>query len=577
MAKKYLIAASVCFCVAAAASDGLRGTIDVDISDITGKPLTAQVDLVDANGVLQPIPVPSGRLRVRAPEGKYTARVFVFDEVIPMLVAVRPLEVVANDTAFLLVNVYEGAGGRLRLRDFDSDGDLVIDGAEIDAGTNASDPTSYPGAEPLPWREHKLSGGARWYRGELHAHSKYGEGKESVSKLIRRAEKAGLDFLAITDRNTMAASLDKDFESGKLVLIPAMEWGNDERGVALIYGPKTMPAAPAAFGDGQAVCLRLQAQGGVFAVAHPCLRELPWTWGLGYVNAVEVWYQGWRTLPPMSLSQLDEDLQAREPGSLKLVHSIAAAAAAADATPDSVMGIQLPDLGVSANRQALLFHEFEQARGLIACVIGGSGARDAKTPLAEPVTYIYAEEQSVAGLLAGMRLGRTYVSSGLDGPELLFTADVLIDGKIDVTMGGIVPVDTDVLFHVGVKNGVGKKVRLFRDGHPIATRDIDSNPYMHAFEEHPSAASSYRVAVVSVPEELIASDTSDRGRRDKEFGFGPQDFHAVSSAIYSRDITKELLERVPNLDERNVFVRIPRDTASDRSELPPAIALTEEW
>ncbi len=571
MFKKFVILVGVFSCAVAGAATGI---VEVDISDVAGKALASRVDLLGADGSTQMVPVPVGKLKIRVQAGDYTAYVYVYDAIVPFLVAVKPLHVVANDTAFLLVNLYEGAGGRLRLRDFDSDGDLVIDSTEMDAGTDPADAASYPGGEALAWDNQRLDDTARWYRGELHAHSKYGVGRESVAKLVKRAEKAGLDFLAIADRNTLDACRDKSFTSRKLVLIPAMEWGNDERGVALIYGPRTLPTPPATFDEAQALCLRVQAQGGVFAVAHPCLRERPWTWGLSYVNAVEVWYQDWRALPPLMLDQLDEDLKTRDQG--RLVYSIAAAAATVNAAPKSVMGISLPDLSVSANRQALLFYEFEQARGLVASVLAGSGARDAKMPLARPVTYIYARELSLAGLLEGIRLGRTYVSSGLDGPELLFTADVLKNGIIDVTIGGIVPMDTDILFHVGVKNGRGKKVRLFRDGQPIATRTIDADPYMHAFEEHPIANSSYRVAVVSMPDELVNPKAGKRRRGSKGPGYGAQVFHAISGSIYSRDITKQLIEKIPNLDERNIFIRVPQDTAAGEVPLPPALVGMED-
>ncbi len=275
------------------------GAIEVEVVDVLAQRLSAKVEL-RSEDLPSPIVlrVPSGRLRSSQPMGQYTAFVYVYDEDVPVAVEIMDVVIGSAAPASLRVEVLEGVGGKRPLRAFDQDGDLFLDRVELAAGTDPADACSVPGQQRIPRATRVLAEGAKWYRGELHAHSSYGVGKESVSALIARAEKAGLDFLAIADRNTMAASLGPEFHSDSLVLIPAMEWGNDILGVALLYAPGTYPEPPRTRNEAKGMAMRLQAQGGVVAIAHPCFPTAPWQWGLTYVDAVQVWCRDWRGVPP---------------------------------------------------------------------------------------------------------------------------------------------------------------------------------------------------------------------------------------------------------------------------------------
>ena len=43
-----------------------------------------------------------------------------------------------------------------------------------------------------------------WYAGELHVHSRHSDGRNSLSEIIEAAKKEGMDFLALTDHNTVS-------------------------------------------------------------------------------------------------------------------------------------------------------------------------------------------------------------------------------------------------------------------------------------------------------------------------------------------------------------------------------------
>ena len=192
----------------------------------------------------------------------------------------------------------------------------------------------------------------------------------------------------------------------------------------------------------------------------------------------------------------------------------------------------------------------------MASAIGGSGSGSKKVPLGRPITYIHARELSVEGLLEGLRLGRTYISSGIDGPKLYFGADVLDDEKMDVGIGGVVPLNVEVTFEVVVNNAVGKKLQVLENGRPIRTVPINNKDTGIRFKRMTTTDAAYRVRVIG------AADP-------KQKGFGPLEVYAMTSPIYARDITRELLMRNPNFDPSKSWVRIQEGTEIEfEPELP---------
>lgn len=534
------------------AANGPKGALDADITNVLGKNLPARIDLLglEVNTALR-FEVPDGKLETAVPAGKYRAYIHVYDNGVPVLAEIQDVEITENKTSYLPINILEGASGALTIRDFDFDGDLAIDRVEIASGTDPQNAASIPGRPQLPYPDQDLGGEPGWYRGELYAHSKYGIGAESVEKLVKRAEQAGLDFLAITDRNIMAAANDPAFHSDKVILIPAMAWGNDELGEALIYGPRTLPDPPSTPSAAQAECIRVQAQGGLFAIAHPCFPTGCWKWGLSYVNAVQVWCRDWRSVPPLTLDKLEEPIKERKDGKKdeRFIHSLAAAAADADLA------------AVSANTQGTRFWDYELVRGAMACAIAGSSSATPKVPLGRPVTYVRAEKKSLSAILEGLRLGRTFLSCGPDGPTIKFSADVMADNKIDVNIGGVVPLNLDVRFEVVVYKAAGKKLEVLFNGRPIITKTIEGETFVQRFLQHPTGSGAYRVRVVGPA-------------ADPKSGFGPLETYAMTSPIYAQNITTELLWRNPKLDVNKAWVEIkpgeiPQVTLPEN--LPPTI------
>src|SRR5262245_11803786 len=111
--------------------------------------------------------------------------------------------------------------------------------------------------------------GYRWLAGDLHAHTVHSDGALTVAELARLAAAQGLDFLAVTDHNTVSHH----------PLLPA------ERGIALLPGQELTTARghANAFGDIGWVDFRepvaawlstVEERGGLLSVNHPLAADV---------------------------------------------------------------------------------------------------------------------------------------------------------------------------------------------------------------------------------------------------------------------------------------------------------------
>lgn len=231
--------------------------------------------------------------------------------------------------------------------------------------------------------------GKIWYKGELHLHTNHSDGVAPLSELISEAERAGLDFIALTDHNTTSSHAE----------ISRGGWGlNNGDGVLVIPGMEftTFFGHAVALGITDYIDWRMESpegfnekiravhdQGGLFQVAHPFSIGDPLCSGCEWmyddvdyhqVDLLEVWSGSWS-------------------------------------------GNHWP------NRLALRLWERLLNKGMRVTAVA---ARDVHKPedLHHPAdcanTYIQASSRSVGEILEGLRQGRVYISRG---PTLGFTAE----------------------------------------------------------------------------------------------------------------------------------------------------------
>lgn len=225
-----------------------------------------------------------------------------------------------------------------------------------------------------------------WVRGDLHCHTRYSDGDSWPAELLAAAAAAGLDFLAITDHNSVGAHQAPDTPApaaGRLpVLLPGVEvttygghwnvWGTDRW-----YDFRDPSPAAVAAAMREAV-----AAGGLVSVNHPKPFGPPWEYGAvrGH-HAIEVWNGPWDALNAVSLAYWEERLRGGE---------------------------RLIALGGSDTHR-----------------LRASGPGALFSPrLGQPTTWVrVAGPPTPTAILAGLRAGDCFISAEPAGPQLYLTPD----------------------------------------------------------------------------------------------------------------------------------------------------------
>jgi PHP domain len=244
-------------------------------------------------------------------------------------------------------------------------------------------PTQRPGRRALPaWPGH------RWLAGDLHSHTVHSDGAQTVPELAAFAASRGLDFLAVTDHNTISHHAE-------------LAGASRRYGIALLPGQEVTTAFGHAnvFGDIGWVDFRQPADawldaseraGGLMSVNHPIAGPVAWLHPMTRrPPLVEVWHWSWLDLSwtiPLSWWQAWD-------------------------------GAAIPVGGSDWHR-------------------AGSDA-----PPGQPTTWAEVAEEAAddpAAILAAVQAGRVAISATRDGPVLLRQGDgdfVAIDGD-GLTLAG---------------------------------------------------------------------------------------------------------------------------------------------
>lgn len=157
-----------------------------------------------------------------------------------------------------------------------------------------------------PWPTHRKSE-KHLFRGVYHVHSEFShDSKATLARIHRTAQKTGLDFVVITDHNTIEGRpvyRDLELKSPPLLIFGDELSTTAGHMVALGIGedPPDMPA--------QQLIDWVHERGGHTVVAHPFSPRKPWSnWQIAGVDAIElfsfpdVYYtQELRTLVPKTI------------------------------------------------------------------------------------------------------------------------------------------------------------------------------------------------------------------------------------------------------------------------------------
>lgn len=222
-------------------------------------------------------------------------------------------------------------------------------------------PESRPARRQLP-----AADGRRWLAGDLHAHTVHSDGALTVCELACFAIGRGLDFIAVTDHNTVShhAELAAAARRYAITLIPGQEvtTQHGHAGVLGDTGWVDFRAEPDTWLDAA------ERGGGLMSVNHPIAGPVSWLYQMRRrPHLVEVWHWSWLDLTwttPLAW------WQAWDPATV-------------------------PVGGSDWHRQ-------------------GSDA-----PPGTPTTWVECADDGTDAVLDGLRAGRVAISAERDGPVLL--------------------------------------------------------------------------------------------------------------------------------------------------------------
>ena len=334
-------------------------------------------------------------------------------------------------------------------------------------------------------------GADRWFPGDLHSHSVYSWdaaalGGDSVARCLRLADKQQLQFLSITDHQSVQAQADPEFVHPRVTPIPAEEWGI--MGHAGIHGtavavPEVDTKKPATTWNDQ-VELALtgaRGRGAVIVINHPPHPEIVWAWTTRTFDAVEVWNSGWMFpfVKPTSHATADALLASR--GLAEVPGAMSRELATA-----------LDETSGGFNAQSVRFWEAHLERGAHAGAVGG-GDRHVLIAPGYPTTWISAADRGLKNLLDAVRDGHTCVTRS----PLVQPADfsIEVDGAV-VTPGGALNAGRPVKLRLATRVRGDAVAVFFRGREEIARVAVSPAHPVATFADLPASATWYRAEVL---------------------------------------------------------------------------------
>ncbi|OGO17997.1 MAG: hypothetical protein A2Z14_11660 [Chloroflexi bacterium RBG_16_48_8] len=294
-----------------------------------------------------------------------------------------------------------------------------------------------------------------WYRGELHCHTHHSEAEGSLEDLVSTAKAQKLDFVAVTEHNTVSHLPElAALECHDLLLIPGMEITTDG-GHANVWGIDRWVEFRCCDQDQMArVVAEAKARGALISINHPKEMGPPWTYdGESEFDCLEVWQLAWFMLNDQSLALWDRLL---------------------------CEGRRLTAVGGSDYHQ-------EPFTGELGAITLGT-----------PCNWVYAEELSVTGILAGIRAGHVFISENPSGPQVFLSAifngqEVIMGDRLIVNPGAEIQLSCFVV-------GAASSLLRIRSSEKDLQVTVGGDEFTYTWKEKVDRETFFRIEVVGISE-----------------------------------------------------------------------------
>ncbi|MBA3870053.1 MAG: PHP domain-containing protein [Anaerolineae bacterium] len=244
-------------------------------------------------------------------------------------------------------------------------------------------PAEFPIQLPLRTEAKREASATGWYKGDLHCHSFHSDGDSDPINVVKEAERLGLDFLAVTDHNTLSHQVALNTIDTEVMLIPGVEittfsghwniWGDFDWIDFRVDSAEKMDAT----------IQEANRRGYLTSCNHPRPNGPAWKFeNVESFNCIEVWNSPWL---------------------------------------------------IEHNHHCLSFWETRLNQGKRFVAVGGSDNHElknaAESHLGQATTYIYCDgEISPARLLQALRAGHAFVTCAPDGPQIYLLSGTAMMG-----------------------------------------------------------------------------------------------------------------------------------------------------
>lgn len=284
---------------------------------------------------------------------------------------------------------------------------MILPGPVVEMRLTAEvsfEPVAAPAPSPAPRRAGGRGPG--WYRGDLHGHTFHSDGAWDVPDLVAAARAAGLDFVTLSDHNTVSGLAQMDsLGDNALLTMGGMEL-TTYYGHALALGVREWIDWRIRPGERtmEDIAADVRRRSGTFIIAHPMAPGDPICTGCNW------------NYPEMM------------PGSARIVEIWNG-------------GIWSREDGYNERGLRLWYDWLNQGYRMVATagtdIHGFGGLEDvgmAASAIEAGLNVVYAEDLTEAAILAAVQRGHLYLSSG---PALELTAES--DGEATAMMGDALP------------------------------------------------------------------------------------------------------------------------------------------
>ncbi len=220
---------------------------------------------------------------------------------------------------------------------------------------------------------------ACWLKGDLHLHSTHSDGSYTIEDNAKMAEEKGLDFIALTDHNTISQNYVHESD-GKVLFIPGMEL-TTYKGHCNLYGVKDplMDFRATNMEEIRNLLQEARRNGCKISINHPFDQYCPWEWDWNVdYDWAEVWNGPW----------------------------------------------------TEGNERTLHWWQEQLVQGRKLVAVGGSDCHRPHPYVKQgvPTTCVYSNNKSVNSILDAINKGHVYITYDPTGPQLEFTCGQAIIG-----------------------------------------------------------------------------------------------------------------------------------------------------